>query len=58
MLFIYLFHSLFSCLLIYLFMRQDTQYNNNKKQIYNITLSHRQLEDKPLENIIEWEDDK
>jgi len=38
-------------------MRQDTPFNNNMKQTYNITLSHRQLEDKPLiqrlENTIE-----
>jgi len=26
-------------------MRQDTQYKNNMKQTYNVTLSHRQLED-------------
>jgi len=34
-------------------MRQDTQYYNNMKQTYNITLSHRQLEDKPLTQRLE-----
>jgi len=33
---------------IILFTKQDTQYKNNVKQTYNITLSHRKLEDKPL----------
>jgi len=29
-------------------MQHDTRYNNNMKQIYNITLSRRQVEDNPL----------
>jgi len=42
-------------------VKQGTQYNCNKKQTYNVILSHRQLEDKPiiqrLENTTEWEDE-
>ena len=34
-------------------MRLDTQYENNMKQTYNITLSHRQLKDKPLIQCLE-----